>query len=361
MNLKEVYNQNFLEDLSKSIIDFDQKKFLKITSLDWQEKSLKERMRAISRAIDICFIETKNYQKKIEILKLAVNKISKNKNSSLALIIFADFIEVFGLDDFDFSMNALAFFTEFGSAEFAVRVFIKKNEKKAISFLKKWAISDNFHIRRLASECCRPRLPWGFALENFKKNPQEILPILELLKNDQEKYVKKSIANNLNDISKDHPKIVLETLKRWKKEKIDLFIIKHALRTLLKQGNSEALEIIGIKKQTAKNNQISITKFSLNKESITQNEKLIFSFWLKNNLSKTLIRIEYAIYFLRKNCLHNKKVFQITTKNFDKGVFNFAKTHSFCDLSTRRHYKGEHFVSIIVNGVEFDRKKIILF
>jgi 3-methyladenine DNA glycosylase AlkC len=358
MLLKEVYDDYFLIALAKtlSVFDkkFDQKNFLKnLQNQDWADKALKQRMRAITLAINQA-LSPQKYHQKIAVLKEVVHQIAKDKNSNLALIIFPDFVEVFGLDDFEISMATLEFFTEFGSSEFAVRQFIKLDEKNALSFFAKWSKSDNHHVRRLASEGCRPRLPWGEALQNFKKNPSAILPILENLKYDESAYVRKSIANNLNDISKDHPQIVLDLLKKWQQEKVDSGLIKHALRGLLKKGDEIALRIIGVEKQNLSKN-FTIQSFALQKAEIRISQNLIFNFVLENQRLNTKIRLEYAVYFLKKNGSLTKKIFQITTKNFAKGLFSFVKKHSFRDLSTRKHYAGKHLISLVINGVELQQ------
>ena len=360
MLLKEIYNQDFLLKLSEAILQFDEhfnkNKFLKILE-SWQEKALKQRMRSITLALNES-ISLTEYSKKIEVLKSAVQKIKKDKNSSLALIIFPDFVEVFGLKNFEESMRALEFFTEFGSSEFAVRQFIKIDQKRALEFFAKWSNHKNYHIRRLSSEGCRPRLPWGEALNNFKKNPSDILPILENLKNDKSEYVRRSVANNLNDISKDHPEVVLSFLKKWQSEGEKCInkqrLTKHALRTLLKKGDNAALKLIGIERNILLEN-FAIQSFSLQKDIIKTPQSLIFDFALHSNDSNKKVRLEYAIFFLKKNGSYSKKIFQITTKNFAEGVFSFSKKHSFCDLSTRKHYAGKHYISLVANGVEFPK------
>ncbi len=362
MLLKEVYNDEFLNRLAAVILKLDKnfaaKKFLQILKKNWHTKELKQRMRAISNALNETLAPL-TYLQKIAVLKQAAPQILKDKNSNLALIIFADFIEVFGLNDFEFSMSALEFFTEFGSSEFAVRQFIKLDQKRALVFLKKWSKSKNYHVRRLACEGCRPRLPWGEVLQDFKKNPAPILPILENLKFDQVQYVRKSVANNLNDISKDHPQIVLNLMQKWSQQKVDASLIKHALRTLLKRGNTDALKIIGINGDELSKN-FTIQTFALQKAVINLSQNMMFDFALHNQASNNKIRLEYAVYFLKKNGTHGKKIFQITTKIFAKGVFKFTKKHRFGNLSTRKHYVGKHLISLVVNGVEFEKKEFQL-
>lgn len=357
MLLKEVYNEKFLNLLAKTTtaIDkkFDQKKFLKILEDNWSAKELKQRMRAITIVLDQS-LSSKNYPQKIEILKRVASEIPKDKSSGLALIVFPDYVEVFGRDDFEISMQVLEFFTEFGSSEFAVRQFIKLDQKRALLFFTKWAKSKNHHIRRLASEGCRPRLPWGEALPDFKKNPAAILPILENLKYDESEYVKKSISNNLNDISKDNPQIILDLLTKWQKEKVSERLVTHALRTLLKKGDQTAMKLIGVSSNNLSKN-FAIQTFALQKAVVNISGNLLFEFSLHNQVPNNKIRLEYAVYFLRQNGTHGKKNFQITTKSFAEGVFKFTKKHNLRDMTTRKHYAGRHFISLVVNGVEFQK------
>ena len=130
-------------------------------------------------------------------------------------MILPDFVEVFGLDDWEASLPILEEFTQFASAEFAVRMFIKKDPSTMMAQMLSWADHENANVRRLASEGCRPRLPWGMKLPDLIDDPSLILPILEKLKTDENESVRRSVANNLNDISKDNPQVVIKTLQQW--------------------------------------------------------------------------------------------------------------------------------------------------
>lgn len=353
--LKDLYDNEFLTVLSAHSLavdaDFDDVVFFKNTlENNWPERSLKERMRLIAIALGES-LSALDYQDKIDVLKKVAINIPKAKNSGLTLIIFADFVEIFGLDAFDFSLDALKYFTEFGSAEFAIRQFIKLDSEKAMKVLKEWSLDKNYHVRRLASEGCRPNLPWGEGLGMFKKDPTAIFPILENLKSDESEYVRRSVANNMNDISKNHPQIVTDLMAQWKEQNIDPRLIKHGLRTLLKQGNKDALKLIGIDGDAVATN-FNILGFNLKKDEVSISQDLFFSFELESKLPNAKTRLEYAIYFLKKNGTHNKKIFQIATKKLDQGVFKSNKKHSFKELTTRKHYVGTHMISLVVNGLE---------
>lgn len=314
----------------------------------WEILELKARMRRIT--INLGKYLPANYQQAIAILNQVVDSypIGYNDNS---LIIFPDFIEVYGQDEcnWDLSISALEKYTQISTAEFAVRPFIIKHEARMMQQMFIWSMHDNEHVRRLASEGCRPALPWGQALASFKNDPTPILIILEQLKADSSLYVRKSVANNLNDISKTHPDLVIEMARNWYGEnEYTNWIVKHGCRTLLKKGNQEVLNIFGYQNADS----IRVLDFSLESDSIIGGENIVFSFAV---LAKETIkvRLEYGIDYVKANGKHNRKIFQISDvilKENEKKIY--TKRHSFRDLSSRIHYPGVHFVILIVNGVE---------
>ncbi|RLA82214.1 MAG: DNA alkylation repair protein [Epsilonproteobacteria bacterium] len=355
--LKELYDENYINILSNNIINiyfsFDKNNFIaSIFNDNWKDKKLKQRMRHISNALYV-FLPN-NYKESISILKNTFLKM--NTKYSLENMIFQDFVEVYGLEDFKTSMNALECFTINSSSEFAIRQFILKYPNETIEKMQLWAIDKNEHIRRLASEGCRPRLPWAIALSKFKQNPKEILNILEILKDDESLYVRKSVANSLNDISKDNPEILKDITKNWIGiNKNRDWILKHGCRTLLKNGDKEILDLFGFKE----NNNIFIDDFVLSKK-LKMGENLTFSFMLKSSESLGKLRIEYSIEFLRLNNKYAKKVFKISEGIYDKESKSISKYYSFKPISTRKYYKGIHKLSIIINGIVLERKEFIV-
>ena len=271
-------------------------------------------------------------------------------------MIFQDFVEVFGLDDFENSMKALEVFTIDSSSEFAIRQFILKYEEQTINQMKIWAKSSNEHIRRLASEGCRPRLPWAVALPLFKQNPIKPFEIIELLKHDKSLYVQKSVANNLNDISKDNPQLVIAFVKQnlGVSKELD-WICKHGSRTLLKKGNIEILGLFSFDKS----HHVNLTNFCYDK-SVIIDENLTFSFEINSDETIGNIRIEYVIYYLKSNNIHNKKVFMISQNSIESTKKRFQKKQSFKNMTTRKHYIGTHFIGILINGVEVLKEEFFL-
>ena len=345
--LKNLYNAQLITTLCNQLINqyanFDVEAFTNhVFDKEWDKKELKERMMHISASFPI-FIPY-NYSKTLKLLKTISPKFN-----GFEYMFFPGFVELYGLNDYEDSIKALEHFTEYASSEFAVRPFIKKFNRKMMSQMNIWADSKNYHIRRLATEGCRPRLPWAMALPEFKKDPRPILPILEKLKNDESEYVRRSVANNLNDISKDNPDIIIEIAKNWlgNTKEID-GVVKHGCRTLFKQGQPEIMKLF----RFLKPEHIEIKHFIAQK-LVKMGDNIAFSFTLKSqNLQLGKLRIEYAIDFMKKNGSHSRKIFKLSESENPTKEKIIHKTHSFKKISTRIYYTGTHSLAIIVNGYE---------
>jgi 3-methyladenine DNA glycosylase AlkC len=347
--LKDIYNEEFIGRLAKAVQqvynEFDDVAFIQsVFTNDWPEKALKNRMRHITTCLH-AFLPS-DYEEAIIILKEVAPEL---QNDSLAGIIFPDFVEVYGMNDWDVSLPALEWFTQYSTSEYAVRPFIQQEPNRMIAQMLQWSTHSNHHVRRLASEGIRPRLPWGIALKQFKQDPTPVIPIVENLKEDESLYVRKSVANNLNDISKDHPAVVLNLVKEWMgKHTHTDWILKHACRGLLKKGDSQALELFGFQRVDG----IQVENFTIDKHALSIGEKLSFSFQLKGNEAQPVkIRVEYAIDFVKAKGNRTRRVFKITENTLSIGeTLSYQKAHSFKDLTTRKHYKGMHTLSVLING-----------
>jgi 3-methyladenine DNA glycosylase AlkC len=283
----------------------------------------------------------------VEVLEL-LKKVAPRFKGGLTGIVFPDYVEVYGLEFWNESIEALEYFTQFSTSEFAVRPFVMKNQSLMIKQFLKWSKHQNEHVRRLASEGSRPRLPWGIALSSLKKDPSPIFPILENLKEDPSLYVRKSVANNLNDISKDHPELVLEIAQKWYGDNNDTnWIIKRGIRTLMKKGDQQALKLFGF----GTNPKLIVEELAVT-DNLTIGDTLSFSFqFISLDEKLTKIRVEYALDFVKANGKHSTKVFKIAENVINPGEKRvYTKKHSFKDLTTRKHYPGKHKISIVVNG-----------
>lgn len=359
--LKNIYSKAFLDDFSvfleQMLPNFNKEDFVKdIISDNWEEKELKQRMKHIAVILKKNLHD--DYEENIQIIIQIIHQIRKNGfgEKSIEYMFFPEFIERYGLDHFDISMNAIEQITQFTSCEFAIRPFIKKYPEKTMSIMLDWSHHSNHLVRRLSSEGCRPRLPWAMALPDLKLNPQPILPILENLKNDTSDFVRRSVANNLNDIAKDNPNIVMDIAKRWLGHyKETDWIVKHGCRTLLKKANNEVLQLFGFENEI----NCTIMKFQINSDAIKIGDNLEFSFELINNADKALkLRIEYAIYYMKANGKWSRKLFKITENTYNNHVvYAFKRKQSFRNLTTRKHYLGNHKITMIINGNEIAEKE----
>jgi len=354
--LKDIYSEEFYNSFSEIIGEvvpvFNAEKFKKLIFDDsWHILELKQRMRHTTLALHP-FLPKEFHDAAKTIATILERLRQKNiKEVSLEYMFLADYIEVFGINHFDTSVKLMELLTPFTSCEFAVRPFIIKYGNKMIQQMVQWSLHENHHVRRLASEGSRPRLPWAIALPALKKNPMPILQLLDNLKTDTSEYVRRSVANNLNDISKDNPHIVISIARQWKGISYETdAIIKHGCRTLLKQANSEILSYYGLNDYS--NLELSNFKIETPKVKICGN--LSFSFTLHNqsNNIKT-IRLEYAVYYLLNNGKHSKKVYKISERLLKSNEsLNIQRKQSFRIITTRKFYAGLHKLSIIINGHE---------
>lgn len=353
--LKNVFNEAFTDLLTAELSihhkSFNGNRFKKdIFDESWADRELKDRMRHLATVLGGHL--PPDYKDALEVLKPVSERFE-----GLEAMIFPDFVEVHGLDNYEASIDALEHFTPLSSSEFAVRPFILKHGDRMMKQMSRWADSDNYHIRRLASEGCRPRLPWAMALPEFKKNPAPVLSILQKLKNDPSEYVRRSVANNLNDISKDNPAILLEVAKNWLGVSNETdWIIKHASRTLLKSGDPAALALFGFKRPS----HISLKELKSAK-TVKWGEKLEFAFTIetsKKNLGK--LRIEYAIDFMKASGKQARKIFKVSESVYTGKKKEVIRAHSFKNISTRRYYAGNHNLAIIINGCEIGSRKFML-
>jgi len=269
-----------------------------------------------------------------------------------------DYVELYGIDDYKNSMKALEKITQYASAEFAIRPFIIKYPQTMVQMLA-WSKHPNPYVRRLSSEGSRPRLPWAMALSVFKKDPTLIVPILENLKQDGAETVRRSVANNLNDIAKDNPETVIRIIKRWQGKHVTTnWVIKHGSRTLLKQGNETALNIFGM----PQNIKVVVNDIKINPEKIKMGDSATLDFSISLKEKKTTkLRVEYGVYYVKANGSTNRKLFKITENTYEPNKkINFNRTLRFHDLSTRKHYAGEHKITIVVNGKEYGETSLVL-
>jgi 3-methyladenine DNA glycosylase AlkC len=360
--LKDLYNKPFYNKIAasftKTIPAFKRPTFIKqIFSAEFETMELKERMKHTAKVLHNFLPE--NYADTVNLFIKIIAGLKKDgfRDGGLEFMFFPDYIETFGINDYKNSVKAFEFITVFISCEFAVRPFILKYEEKMIAQMLAWSSHKNAAVRRLSSEGSRPRLPWAMALPFLKKNPAPILPILENLKNDPSESVRRSVANSLNDIAKDHPDIVIKIAGKWKGHSKETdAIIKHGSRTLLKQGHTEIL-----KHYDLQSTHLKLTAFKILTPKVKIGESLSFTFSFINEHSKAqTVRLEYAVHYKRANG-HARKVFKISERSYPAGEkVNVSRNQSFKLITTRAFYPGEQQLSIIINGEEKGIDKFVL-
>ncbi len=259
------------------------------------------------------------------------------------------FVQEYGVDHFEPSMDAMYELTQRFSCEFAVRPFLIRYPRKTLARLTQWTRDPNPHVRRLCSEGTRPRLPWGQQLRDFVQDPTPALSILEALKDDPELFVRRSVANHLNDIAKDHPEVVIKVCKSWKVGATEerRWVIKHALRTLIKNGNRSALTLVGVGKP-----ELTVGAFAVDRKQVPIGENVGLRATLASTARKPQsLVVDYVVHLQRVGGKTNAKVFKWKTFTLGAGeTIELTKKHSFKPITTRKYYPGVHRMELQING-----------
>lgn len=265
--------------------------------------------------------------------------------SGLQGLVFPTVMQRHGIAEPELAMRYLADVTQYSSAEFAIRPFLQQYPDIVLPQLRQWALSDNLHLRRLASEGSRPRLPWGTRLREYQRDPRPLLPILHQLSCDESAYVRRSVANHLNDISKDHPDLALEIAQQWAGQHPHSdWIVRHGLRTLLKAAQPEALALLGYHACQVK------ATLSLASETVAWEQNLEFSCQFSHITPQQPLRIEFVLHFASKTGVPRQKVFQWKRGQFSEPQLTLTRKYSFAERTTRAYYPGHHRLQVLVNG-----------
>ncbi|OKP84678.1 hypothetical protein A3844_19510 [Paenibacillus helianthi] len=361
--LKAMYNEEFLRGFGTKVKEvhgsFDLEGFVAAAMRDpWEALELKGRMRRITETLGTFL--PRRYEDALEIL-FAIDE----ECVGFPYLFFPDFVEVYGASDehFELSMTALERFTSRSSAEFAVRPFLLRDPQRMMAQMLQWSKHPNEHVRRLSSEGSRPRLPWGQALPMFKRDPSPVLPVLEQLKADPSLYVRKSVANNLNDIAKDHPEVVMDTVRRWKGVSAHTdWIVRHGCRTLIRKADPEIMALFGYASQENETPLAVSAVLSVEPAELHIGDSCELAYALSIREGEAVrIRVEYGIDFVKAGGKTSRKLFLLSDKTVPGGArLTGKRTHRWADLTTRRHYAGEHTLTLLVNGREAASAVLVL-
>ncbi|MFE9479889.1 DNA alkylation repair protein [Streptomyces spororaveus] len=259
-------------------------------------------------------------------------------------------VAVRGLEAFEPGLDLLHDLTSRLTAESAVRPFLRADPARALAVVQKWTDDPDPHVRHLASEGTRPRLPWAPQLPAFVADPRPALPVLDALYRDGSEYVRRSVSNHLNDIARDHPALAVETAARWLAEPGATTdrVVRHGLRTLIKAGRPEALTLLG----HAPDVPVTVHGPVVTTPRVAVGEYLVFDWAVTNTgeLPAELV-IDYVVHHTKANGTRTPKVFKLVTRPLAAGeTLSGTKRHSFKPITTRRYHSGEHLVQLQING-----------
>ena len=359
---KNLFNTDLIAEMGKHISratedlkapPFDEEGFCAAAGEGLDDLELKERSAQIQAALTT-FLPS-DFELAASVLHAGLSEGDRSEAEEstglkgIALMPVGEYVAEHGLGDIDTALALLREITMRSTSEFAIRPFLIEAQDRTLSTLAEWTEDPNEHVRRLVSEGTRPRLPWGMQLPAFIADPSPILPLLEALKDDPAEYVRRSVANNLNDIAKDHPDLVAEIAARWLQgaSKNRERLVRHALRTLVKKGHEGALAALGYGPP-----EVDLETFAVRTPVVLMGSALEVdvSFRSTSGGDQDLI-VDYVIHHRKANGSTSPKVFKWKTIKLSAGKSHTAtRKHPIKPITTRRYYPGTHFVELQVNG-----------
>jgi len=334
---------------------FNREKFLSDALAGFEDLELTERARHISAVLAETLPQDRELA--IEILMASVGPENEEAKltgmESFLYLPHVYFVAENGLECFEASMRAQYELTKRFTAEFSIRSFLMHYPGETLERLQLWATDPNLHVRRLVSEGTRPRLPWAPRLKQFQEDPGLVIELLEVLKDDSEEYVRRSVANNLNDISKDHPDLVVEVARRWWKNatKERKRLVRHGLRTLIKQGHPGALAVLGFSADSpAKVEGVLCTP-----QTVEIGGRVRVEVEIANPSQDEIgVLVDLLIHFVKARGSTSPKVFKGAELILGPSKkAKVRKTVSVAQQSTRTHYPGTHRIEVMLNGVVY--------
>ncbi|MEV7726936.1 DNA alkylation repair protein [Streptomyces sp. NPDC087917] len=259
-------------------------------------------------------------------------------------------VAVRGLEAFEPGLALLRDLTPRLTAESAVRPFLRADPARALAVIGDWTADPDPHVRRLASEGTRPRLPWAPQLPAFVADPRPTVPLLDALHRDESAYVRRSVSNHLNDISRDHPALAVETAARWLVDPGATTdrVVRHGLRTLIKAGAPEVMTLLGHSPDVP----VTVTGPLVTTPHVAVGEHLVFTYEITHTGPEPAeLVVDYVVHHVKANGARTPKVFKLTTRTLAPGqTLTGTRRHSFKPITTRRYHSGEHLVQIQING-----------
>lgn len=355
--LKNIYHSASIKTFAQAILkadsSFKEREFLQNTLKRYQELEMKDRVRLMADQLNDCLPGGPIKQIKTLTRSLGFEG-DKLELKGFLVWPLTQFIESYGLEHFDHSFVALKEMTKKFTAEFAVRPFLQKDPEKVFELFKDWREDDNHHVRRLVSEGTRAHLPWGLKVESLYLYPKRGLDLIAPLIFDDSEYVRKSVANHINDITHFDPDLALRYLKKISQKKVEQKkLVKHASRSLLKKSHPKAFTLNGYNPDLT----FKTSQFSLTPQQIKEGERFKITFCLaQHSGEKEKIQLALKIGFPKKNGALSYKIFHLKDLHLArKEKVRVEKDFHFKAVSTRTHYPGTYPVSLLVNGALADQ------
>ncbi|HEY9228573.1 MAG TPA: DNA alkylation repair protein [Gemmatimonadaceae bacterium] len=332
--------------------DFDADAFIRDALDGYEPLALTQRARHIAKALRRHLPD--DFPRAADILVHSIGpKLEMTEGHGMAPFIYLPhlmYVAEHGLDHFEESMRAQYELTQRFSAEFSIRAFLERHPEATVARLAEWTKDPSPHVRRLVSEGTRPRLPWASRLRVFEKDPRPVLALLELLKDDPSLYVRRSVANHLNDIGKDHPELLITIARKWMRGASDerRWLIDHALRSSIKRGEPAALEVMGFK-GTA---NVTVRGVRITPARPTRGDSVTIQFEVANSTTRRQrVLVDFRIHFVKANGSTSAKVFKVKELSLaPRESAQLSKKVSLKEMTTRKHYPGRHRVDVLLNG-----------
>ncbi len=357
---KDFFNRPLVEDMAHHLHRvwpaFDKKRFTADALDGFAKLELKQRAHQIAKALGTHL--PKDVPRALKMLTAALRPLradgqldpdARKGIAGWAILPFGEYVAAHGLDYPKESLAALRELTIRSTSEFAIRPFVVRHGSETLRTLKAWATDANEHVRRLVSEGTRPRLPWGLQLKAFVKDPAPILPLLEMLRDDPSDYVRRSVANSLNDIAKDHPDLVAALAGRWLKDASPdrARLVRHACRTLVKAGHRATLIALGYSPEV----KVDLARFTLSPAKLVFGGALTMKVQIVSAArAPQKVVLDYIVHH-RKKSGTSAKVFK--WKSFTLGAgetIELHRKHAIKPITTRVYYPGVHKVEVTANG-----------
>ena len=358
---KDAFNSELIEGtslhLSRAWPDFDADRFERLAKDGLRDLELKARAAQIGGALlatlpadfDVAAtIIERSLHPDVEAV-ISADGMDDGGIRGWAIMPLGHFVAKRGLSSPERGLQTLKALTKRFTAEDPIRRFIVEHPKLALATLTEWVSDESHHVRRLVSEGSRPRLPWSEQLPAFVADPSPILPLLHSLRDDPSEYVRRSVANNLNDISKDHPDLIAELAGDWLEDASPerRRLVEHACRSLVKAGHRRALEALGYGPP-----ELTVQAFRVLTPVVQFGGKLEFELKLASTASEPQrLILDYVIHHQKANGTTSPKVFKWKKLTLAAGdAHESVRKHSIRSISTRRYYGGRHRVDVVANG-----------